>query len=659
MKTTTLRRALIAAVAAISVATLTPIAKAADPYSAPAAPTNVVAYPSTYGVTVRWTASPSVKPAIEGYIVSGGVGSCPVFVPATKHTVALLPVVKGQTTVAPTVQAVNSYGFSAAAKADKTYAVSTLTKTTIRDKYVSLQFLQLSDLHGALEASSTSIGVASLAGAWAADRKANPNTLSLSSGDNIGAAPQISSAFEEIPTIESLNLMKLDASTFGNHEHDRTIDHVQKVIGASDFQWIVSNYSSLTDLKSGSKAAKSYKIFTLGGVKVGVVGANTETTKEQVFPGNLKGASGEIAISPTADGVNAAIVAAKKEGAQVIVALVHQGWTENIDGAVQGRLFDWVDQIKGANIIYGGHSHQTYNSYNPGVKPGTDVIIAETRNAGVEYTRTTTCFNTETKKVVSSATEYIGKSAVASVTPDAATAALVKKYKDQLAPKLDVTIGKVSGVFPRGGTPAVERSGETPLGNFTADAVRAKYKTDFVLVNGGGIRDSFPAKTYVPLNTALVRPATGVTTGTFDVTFGDALTIFPFGNSVATTTITGATLWKALENGVGGAYPADGRFPQISGFKFSFDSTKPIGSRVVSVTKLDGTAIAADSTKYTIATLDYIVYGGDGYVGVFSPKESAIRDLYVDVFIDAVKAATAGGKVLAVPAADGRTKKVA
>ena len=60
---------------------------------------------------------------------------------------------------------------------------------------------------------------------------------------------------------------------------------------------------------------------------------------------------------------------------------------------------------------------------------------------------------------------------------------------------------------------------------------------------------------------------------------GDALTVYPFGNQVATTVVTGENLWKALENGVGGNYPGDGRFPQISGFKFTFDPTKAVGSR--------------------------------------------------------------------------------
>jgi 5'-nucleotidase len=266
-------------------------------------------------------------------------------------------------------------------------------------------------------------------------------------------------------------------------------------------------------------------------------------------------------------------------------------------------------------------------------------------------------------KVVGQSIEHVLKSASTTIntgvlstvtTQDVAAAALVKKYKDQLTAKLDIKIGQVSGVFPRGGTPAVERSGETPMGNYIADLMRAKYKTDFVIQNGGGIRDTFPAKTYIPVNTALVRTGTGP----LDVTLGDALTVYPFGNQVATTVVTGENLWKALENGVGGNYPGDGRFPQISGFKFSFDSSKPIGSRIVSVTKLDGTAIPKDATEYTLTTLDFLIYGGDGYLNVFSPTKAKVQGALLDVFTDALKADMAAGKVTQVPVADGRIKKV-
>jgi 5'-nucleotidase len=468
--------------------------------------------------------------------------------------------------------------------------------------------------------------------------------------------------------------MKLDVSTFGNHEHDRNLAHVQKVIGASDFKWVVANYGdeSLKALKSGEKAATAYTIIDRGGVKVGVVGANTPSTIEQVFPGNLDyvdvdGKKQTIQIDAGVTGINSAIVSAKAAGADIVVVLIHQGWTENSDGVAQGLYNELAAGIKGAAVIYGAHSHQTFSSLIQG-KRRTDapVLLGEVRNSGVEYTRSQICIRNG--KVVGTSLQHVLKAAVAAtgtaintgvvstVTTDNATGvALVKKYKDQLTAKLDIKIGQVSGLFPRGGTPAVERSGENPMGIYIADLLRAKYKTDFALTNGGGIRDTFPAKNYIPADTALVRTGTGA----LDVTLGDALTVYPFGNQVATTVVTGANLWAALENGVGGAYPSDGRFPQISGFKFTFDSTKALGSRIVSVTKLDGTAIAKDATEYSLTTLDFIIYGGDGYVGVFSPAKAKVFGALLDVFVDAIKADLAAGKVTQLPALDGRIKKVA
>jgi 5'-nucleotidase len=360
-------------------------------------------------------------------------------------------------------------------------------------------------------------------------------------------------------------------------------------------------------------------------------------------------------------GVNAAIVEAKEAGADIVIAALHQGWLENSDGTAKGQLNSLASQIKGAAAIYGGHSHQTFASVLPGTVRTAPTVVGQVRNSGVEYTRTQICIRGT--KVVGQSIQHVLKSASASIntsvaatttTADAATAAMVKKYKDQLSAKLDVKIGQVSGVFPRGGSPAVERSGETPMGNYIADVMRAKYKTDFAIQNGGGIRDTFPAKTYVPAATGLVRTGTGP----LDVTLGDAFTVFPFGNQIATTVVTGANLWKALENGVGGNYPGDGRFPQISGFKFSFDASKPVGSRIVEVTKLDGTPIAKDSKEYTLTTLDFVIYGGDGYVNVFSPAQAKVQGALLDVFVDALKADMAAKKVTQVPAADGRIKKV-
>jgi 5'-nucleotidase len=629
-------------------------------YAKPSAPTNVTSYLWKNGIMVKWTPT-EASPAITHYVVSAGSGSCPVMIAANGRSYVTMPVVVGQPGGTPVVQAVNAYGFSAAAKSNKSYTAEELATVASSADIKSVQVLQLSDLHGAIEASASNIGAAVLSSAFANDRKNAAATVTLSAGDNIGAAPPISTEFEELSTIESMNLMKFDVSAFGNHEHDRNLAHVQKVIGASDFQWVTANYgdASLAVLKSGTKAAKSYHIIERGGVKIGIVGANTETTIEQVFPGNLdytdaSGAKKTIEIQAGVTGINAAIAAAKKDGADLVVAVIHQGWSENAGGVAVGVLNDMATEIKGAAAIYGGHSHQTFTTIVPGARANNGTLVGQTLNAGVEYTRSQICVNTSSNRVLGSSIELIKKSDVAKVTADTETAALVKKYKDQMTGKLDVKIGSVAGTFPRGGSPAVERSGENPMGIYIADLLRAKYKTDFALTNGGGIRDTFPAKTYTPVDTKLVRTGTGP----LDVTLGDALTVYPFGNQVATTVVTGENLWKALENGVGGNYPGDGRFPQISGFKFTFDPTKAVGSRIVSVTKNDGTAIAKDQTVYTLTTLDFIIYGGDGYANVFTPAKAKVQGALLDVFTDALKADLAAGKVTQLPALDGRVKKV-
>ena len=654
----TLRVRITAIVSALALTTsalvvLTSPQVSANTYAVPAAPVIKKAYVTPKGVRVVFN-KVTASPAVNAYVISGGQGSCPITVPANTTGVVTLPIIAGQTTASISIKAVNAYGFSTAGTWSKTFSASDLAGVAT-STWQAVQLLQLSDLHGAIEGTSANAGTALLMSAFAAERAKNPATFTLSAGDNIGAAPPISSQFEELPTIESMNLLKFDVSGFGNHEHDRNLAHVQKIIGASDFQWVASNYSSLEPLKSGTKAAKSFHIVERGGVSVGFVAANTEDTKEQIFPGNLSSNGKDLVISPSADGVNSAIKAAKAAGADFVVAILHQGWQENRDGEAKGRLIELAKQIKGAAVVFGGHSHQTYSSALAGNAAVNGSLIAMTRNAGQEYNRVNVCMD-GSGRVRGSSVDVVTRASFATLTPNADGAALVKKYKDQLNAKLDVKIGQVNGIFAQGGTPQVQRAGEAAIGNFTADAMRKKYGTEFAYINGGGIRDKFPAATYVPADKTYNRPGTDKV-APFDVTLGDALAVYPFGNTVGVSVITGENLWKALENGVSN-WPGDGRFPQISGFKFSFDTTKPVGSRVQSVTKADGTAIAKDSKEYTIAVPDFMIYGGDGYVGVFTPSKAKLRGLLVDVFIEAVQEASAGGKAIQIPALDRRITKV-
>lgn len=616
----------------------------ANTFASPAAPEVLDVVPAVGGVKVSWKPVTAL-PKVSHYIISGGPGSCPIMVPASK-TSAVMPVLS-MTDVDVKVQAVNEYGLSAS----NFFGVPATPKSKASSNLKSVQLLQLSDFHGALEGTSALFGADGLAGQFALERISVPATIAMTSGDNFGAAPPISSQFEELPTIETLNAMKLDVAGFGNHEHDRNLEHLRKMMVNSNFQWIASNYSSLAGLKpTAAKSAKSFTIVNKGGVKVGFIGVNTAQTKEQVFPGNLNftigGTVQEIEIQASPAKIQTAIDAAKKAGADVVVGLIHEGFSQFEDGKATGPLVDYAKSLKGLAAIYGGHSHLTYNAVVNGV------TVAQTKNAGAEYTRTQLCVDTKANKVIGSAVEHVTRASVLIVQRDAAATAMVAGYKALLTAKMDVKVGTVADRTARGGSPAVERSGEQAFGTWLADYVKSKYKTDLVLLNGGGIRDTFPATTYLPADTTLRRPTSSASViGPWDVTLGDAFTVNPFGNNYATTTITGSQLWAALENGVSN-YPTDGRFPQVAGMKFTADVTKPKGERVTKVTLTDGTAIAKDSTVYTIATLDFLGYGGDGYTQ-FSVPKLQIRDRDADVVVEALRADMAAGKVT-VMKTDGR-----
>ena len=610
-------------------------------YAKPTAPTQVTASTVAGGLRVSW-APVEASPPVTRYVIHAGPGSCPVVAPAGA-TSAVLPVVAGQAVITPQVEAVNAYGFSPAGSASPIDVTGRAS-----NRYVNLQLLQLSDFHGAIQASPSAAGAAVLASAWQQDRARVSNTLTVSSGDNIGGAPPVSALFEEFPTVESLNLMGLDVSTFGNHEHDRPLEHLRRVVDASDFRWVVSNYDSLTPVAGKQKKVRDSVLLRRGGVTIGIVGMNTEDTPEVVAPGNLTDpATGQdVGISASTRGVQRAIDRVRAQGAEVVIVLAHQGWSMNVDGRPKGRLLQVARNLSGADVVYGGHTHQEFMSYVRGT------IVAQVPNSGFEYSRTQVCVDTRAGRVVGADTEPVTVADMAGIAPDPVVQELVDGYVEQTRAQLDVRVGAVADVFPRGGVPPVERSGETPMGTYAAEVVRRTYGTQLAFLNGGGIRDTLPASKYTPGDLTLKRPAPG-SSGPYDVTLGDLVSVFPFGNSAATTRISGADLWLALENGVSG-YPSDGRFPQIAGFRFAFDPDLPVGQRITRVTLADGTPIPRDATTYTVTTVDYMVYGGDGYVEVFRPAEAVIRGPYLDDIVAAIKEDALNGVVTQVPAPDGR-----
>ena len=625
---------------ALGASALTGVATA-DNFAIAPAPSNVQAKLTGTGVQVSWDAPPTAQPQVSHYVVHAGQNSCPVIVPAGRRT-AIMPIVRGQQRILPRVQAVNAYGFSSPSTASQALMI----KHQPSPRFRSVQFLQFSDFHGAIEATTTNAGAARLATAFERDRKKVKPTFTVSAGDNIGGAPVISSEFDEVPTIEALNAMKLDVSTLGNHEHDRPISFLRQRIDESKFAYVVSNYNTLKPLQGKRNGVKRFSLIERDGITVGFVGMNTPDVASLVNSSNLSfGANGQrmIKLSASTRSVQRDIDAAKRAGAQLVVVLTHQGWAENTGGEAKGPLIDVAQNLQGAAIVYGGHTHLQYASII------NRASVVEVENAGREYSQTLVCLDTKTNKVLGSSVEFIHANSIAQLPPNPKVAAFVSNYQKQLAEKLDVRTGTVAGVITNGDG---SRSEQTEFGTLLSDAAREAYGTDFAFLNVGSIRSNLPAASYQPAEASLRRPSQG-SSGPYDVTLGDVLTALPFENFLATTVISGEQLWKALEIGVS-VYPGSGRLPQISGLRFTFDPNAPVGSRVQSVSRTDGTPILRDSTSYTIATLDFMISGGDGYEDLFNPQQANIRDLSTDILVQTLQADGASGRVTPVPDPSGR-----
>jgi 2',3'-cyclic-nucleotide 2'-phosphodiesterase (5'-nucleotidase family) len=170
--------------------------------------------------------------------------------------------------------------------------------------------------------------------------------------------------------------------------------------------------------------------------------------------------------------------------------------------------------------------------------------------------------------------------------PDPAVAALVQQYSSQVDGILNQKAGSSKVDLIQAGS----REKETNLGNLVTDIVRKTTGAQVALVNGGSLR-------------------TGLSKG--EITFRQVHAVLPFNNYLVAVKMSGELLWQALEHGVSGVERGEGRFPQVSGMTFVFDRSRPVGQRIVSATV--GGQPLDRQREYTVATLDFIASGGDGY----------------------------------------------
>ena len=242
-------------------------------------------------------------------------------------------------------------------------------------------------------------------------------------------------------------------------------------------------------------------------------------------------------------------------------------------------------------------------------------MTADAREMGKFYLN----FNAATKKLESMDWEIIPVNEKIESAPE--FAAVTDKYKDLLL-KLAEPVGRTGEILDA--LSLSNRTKETNIGNFVADAYRNAANADVALVNGGSIRAD-------------------LTYNVGSLTKRDVLSILPFNNPIVKVEISGKTLREVIEHGVARSAEDNepGRFPQVSGMSFKFDTSKPAGNRVTEI--IVGGKPLDEAKTYTLATSDFLVSrGGDGYTmfkgaKVLITAETAQKDS--DVFEQAIKSA--------------------
>lgn len=478
---------------------------------------------------------------------------------------------------------------------------------------VELRFLNISDWHAQLDPLSvfgegTFGGAAELSAYFQIERLENPNTLTLTAGDAFGGSPPLSSFFDEVPAVESMNLMGFDVDTFGNHNFDAGTAHLQEMIGLAEFQYVSANLRNRDDNLDG---VEDFKIFVVGGVKVGVVGITNPEAPTLVFPGSF----GTIEPTDPVPAANKAKAKAKRAGAKVLVAITHLGVTGfDTGGNPFGPLIDFASNVGGFDIIFGDHTNVEF----AGVI--NNALVVENRSRGRTYARVDLTVDPRNGRVIDRSVEFVDPVS-SDVIPDPAIVALLDPLRAQLDALLSGVIGESTVFIPRADDcgHSSGRTCESLVGDVTTDAMRTTYGTDFAITNSGGLR----ADLTCPVVDNPVDFCPPNTSPNFQISDGQVLTVLPFGNVVATLSLDGAELKGYLENGVSAMPGASGRFAQVSGLCFSYDIDAAVGSRVMGAVRqvADGSCTGAmvdlsSVSTYTLAINDFMAAGGDGYPDV-------------------------------------------
>jgi 5'-nucleotidase len=485
---------------------------------------------------------------------------------------------------------------------------------------LTVKLITFNDFHGYIkpfEGSGSNPGIARLATRIKALKAANPLHAVVSAGDLIGASPLTSALFKDEPTIEAMNRIGIDFNAVGNHEFDEGRAELLRMqqggnhpsdaysglglpadkradgqFAGARFDFLAAN---VRDSATGKTLFPGYGVKDFLGSKLAFIGMTLEGTPTIVSPGGVAG----LSFADEADTVNALIPRLKAEGIRSIVVLIHEGGVavSGLAGcpSISGAIVDIVRRLDAeVDLVVSGHTHQAYNCMLP-KRDGSLVRVTSSgqyaRNLGdIDLT-----IDTRSKDVVGTAATILTTGT--STDEDPALTDLVAHYDSLSAVPKARVIGKISAAISR----SQNSAGESALGDVIADAQLAATsgtgtgQAVVAFMNPGGIRADLPFN------------AGGL------VTYGDAFTVQPFGNSLVTMTLTGAQLQTLLETQFAGCNGQTAeRILQVSaGFSYSYAKANDCGARVGNLA-INGLPVQP-AASYRVTVNSFMADGGDGF----------------------------------------------
>ena len=491
--------------------------------------------------------------------------------------------------------------------------------TILSINHLKSQLLPISD-----KVNKTSVrmgGLAHAAGLVKQERSQDdPNAIFVQTGEAVEGP--MWRYFGGVPEFSSLSAAGIQVGMIGKREFDYGWDHLKQALGHVVFPMVLSNVS-ISDPEAARKFARNV-VVPAGDLKVGFFAM----LSTWLFSVTRK--TDELTVLTDTEGIAREMVAdLRAQGADVIVMLSNLSEGENrhlaesVPGihAIVGRGVSEKEEVQ-LQLVQGPGDWTTALAWGGSRGKFLGKLVLTTEKGRLLWDRTSWRLLNVTPKI----------------PPNPEVMRIAAEYESKLNGSLERAVGFFES--PVDAQKRTLRVREMPLGDFMADGLRWRFKTDVGLVNGGSLRGDriFPAG---------------------EVSEKNLTEILPFGNGIEVVTVTGMQLRQIMELSasaliVEGEHfdPAfrvpDGGFLQISGLKVVYDLREKAasfdsGGRLLSwgnrlkriLVQKDGEwREVDDGAKYTVAVNSWIAGGGDRYFVFEGARRESTEVRELDVLVD-------------------------